>query len=45
MISDKSVTSSISLKIQSYNKIKRIREVPQTFEALKVAVENQLKDA
>jgi hypothetical protein len=34
----------ISIKIQSDNKIKRIRQVPQNYKGLCAIVENHLKD-
>lgn len=36
--------SEVTVKIDSQNKIKRVRELPASFEALKQAVEAQLKD-
>ena len=36
--------NNINVKIDSLSKIKRVRDVPQSFDALKTAVEAQLKD-
>ena len=37
-------SKQICVKIDSASKIKRLRDVPQTYEALKTAVEAQLRD-
>jgi hypothetical protein len=34
----------ISVKLQSYTKTKRLRDIPETFELLKAQVEAQIKD-
>ena len=34
----------MNLKIESLNKMKRLRDVPATFDALKTVVESQLQD-
>lgn len=44
MEANKSASSSLIVKIDSLNKIKRVREVPNSFETLKFTVEAQLKD-
>jgi PB1 domain len=36
--------NNINVKIDSLSKIKRVRDVPQSFDALKSVVEAQLKD-
>ena len=40
----KSVQSNLTVKIDLNNKIKRVREVPNSFNALKSSVEVHLKD-
>jgi hypothetical protein len=40
----KSAQAGLTVKIDSLNKIKRVREVPSSFDALKLTVEAQLKD-
>jgi hypothetical protein len=38
------MNSKITLKLQSQTKTKRVREVPQTFQALQTLVESQIKE-
>lgn len=44
MEANKSASSNLTVKIDSVNKIKRVREIPNSFDALKIAVDAQLRD-